>query len=72
MVLLVSTSTGLRQANVAWLHEHEPGSVFIELDGRDVVRIAHDEGAGVIVQVLGRKRQAWGGIPAADVAGIMG
>jgi hypothetical protein len=59
-------------ANVAWLHEHEPGSVFVELDGRDVLCMARDAGAGVIVQVLGPGRQGWSGVPAADVAGILG
>jgi hypothetical protein len=57
--------------DVAWLHQHEPGSVFVEMDGRDLLRVAREAGAGVIVQVLGPGRQAWSGVPAADVRQIL-
>ncbi len=58
-------------ADVAWLHQHEPGSVFVEMDGRDLLRLARNTGAGVIVQVLGSKRQAWSGVPVADISEIL-
>lgn len=58
-------------ANLNWLHEHEPGAVFIEMDGCDVLRMARNAGAGVIVQVLGPTRQAWSGVPPGDVAKVL-
>lgn len=58
-------------ANVNWLHEHEPGSVFIEMDGCDVLRMARNTRSGVIVQVLGPTRQAWSGVPPDDVAKVL-
>jgi hypothetical protein len=55
-------------ANVKWLKEREPASVFVEFDASDVLRIACNAGAGLIVQVAGPRRQAWAGVSKGDVA----
>lgn len=61
----------LVMANIPWLHEREPATVFGEMDGGEVLKIAKSVKAGVIVQVLGPDCSAWSGVPAADVVKIL-
>jgi len=54
-------------ADIPVLSQREQTTTFVELDGRDVLRIARQNQAGVLVQVLHPQRDAWAGISPADV-----
>jgi hypothetical protein len=56
----------LALADVPLLFEREPNGSFLEIAARDVLAMAFQNQAGIVVQVL-YPRQAWGGIPAHDV-----
>lgn len=53
--------------NIEWLAANDLGSTFVELAGFDALTIAKESRAGIIVQVPGPRRQAWGGISKREV-----
>lgn len=59
-------------ADIPVLSQREQTTTFVELDAKDVLRIARQNQAGVLVQVLHPQRDAWAGISPADVRELVG
>lgn len=57
-------------ADVDKLAKLEAATTFVELDAKDVIKMAVDKNAGIIVQASLHGRQAWAGIPQQDVASL--
>ena len=60
----------LVQADVDKLAQTEAGTTFMELAAKDVIEMAIENKAGIIIQAQAYGRQAWAGIAANDVANL--
>ncbi|MHB1766834.1 MAG: DUF7919 family protein [Phycisphaerae bacterium] len=59
-------------ADIPEITKRDTGGSFLELDARDVVKMAIGRNAGIVVQALSAGRQAWAGISKEEVIQLNG